>query len=83
MAHIIVVSVTKAGQKVNKLPHFLPAKYQQTRPPGFLRLHKDGNFESFICSTCVCKVPRWRKWDGAAPEYKTYPYSIAGLTHDG
>jgi len=72
--------VTKLGQKVDKLPHPSPANSRQTRA-ACLQLHKDGNLELLICSTSVCKVSRQ---DGAAPEFKTYPYSIAPwLLQDG
>ena len=74
----------KLGQKVDELPRPSPVNSLQTRPiiAAFLRSHKDVNLESLICSTLVCKVSRQCKWDGAAPECKSYPYSIDGLTHD-
>ena len=76
--------LTKLGQKVDKLPRPSPANSLQTRPiiAAFLQSHKDVNLESLMCLTLVCKASRRCKWDGAAPEHKTYPYSIAGLTHD-
>ena len=76
--------VTNLGQKAGKLLHLSPANSWQTRPniAALLQLCKDGNKEKLICLTCVCKTSKQCKWVGAAPEYKTQPYSIAGLIHD-